>query len=158
MSLHSALSMAFRHRKRSDDDKLLMIIFKKSYLTQLGENRNSSFILHILVCALVFLQCILSTYSTVKTGSTGVTTSHLNISVTICVTACVRVCANHMFCISLPLEGSFSGRYTITLTGVLICKRGQDKCTCHSRPHGISSSHARGREIINSRVVTVEST
>lgn len=40
----------------------------------------------------------------------------------VCVTTvcmCVR-----MFCISLPLKGSFSQRYTITLTGLLICKPG----------------------------------
>lgn len=77
-------------------------------------------------------------------GSVGVTTSHLTFSVTscaimlvyVCKCVCVSVC--DMFCISLPLEGSFSVRYTITLTGVLICKRGQDKCTCHSQPHGIT--------------------
>lgn len=55
-----------------------------------------------------------------------------------------RVCVNDMFWILLPLEGSFSGRYTFTLTGVLICKRGRDKCTCHSPPHGIPS--CRGME------------
>lgn len=68
-----------------------------------------------------------------------------------CVCMCVYVNLNDMFCISLPLEGSFSVRYTITLTGVLICKQGQDKCMCHSQPHGIPSSHARGREVRNSR-------
>lgn len=71
--------------------------------------------------------------------------------------ACVCMCLNDMFCISPPPEGSFSARYTITLTGVLICKQRQDKCMCHSPPHGIPSSHTRGQEVRN-RVMTVNCT
>lgn len=66
-----------------------------------------------------------------------------------CASVCVCVCLNDMLRISPPCppEGSFSGRYTIAVTGVLICKQGQDKCVCHSGPHGIPSSHVRGRGV-----------
>lgn len=92
--------------------------------------------------------------------STSVTTSHLTTSVIsrVIMPAYVCMCLNDMFCISLPLEGSFTVRYTVTLTGVLICKRAQDKCMCHSQPHGIPFSHARGQEVRSSRVMTVSGT
>ena len=51
--------------------------------------------------------------------------------------ACVRTVHSMLHC---PLGGCFSGRCTVVLTGVLICKQGQDKCMCHSPPHGISTS------------------
>lgn len=72
----------------------------------------------------------------------------------LCDYASVRMCLNDMFCISLPPEGSFSARYTVTLTGVLICKQRQDKCMCHSPPHGIPSSHTRGQEVRNGVMTT----
>lgn len=81
-------------------------------------------------------------------GSGGATTSRLTTSATSCmimpVCACVwMICSVYHF----PPEGGFSARYTITLTGVLICKQRQDKCMCHSPPHGIPSSHTRGQEV-----------
>lgn len=72
-----------------------------------------------------------------------------------CVPVWVCMCLNDMFSLSLPPEGSFSGRYTFALTGVLICKWGQDKCTCHSHSHGIPSSYTGGQEVRNGKVMMV---
>lgn len=44
-----------------------------------------------------------------------------------------NTCLTDTFCISLPPEGSFSVRYTIATTGVLICKRNEiNACVIYS--------------------------
>lgn len=69
--------------------------------------------------------------------------------------AVCNTCLSDMFRISLPPEGSFSGRYTFTRMGVLICKRERDESVCHSQPHGSPPSHAGGRGAGTAQVVTV---
>lgn len=74
----------------------------------------------------------------------------------VCVCACVWMIRSVYH---FPLRVAFQQDIPSRWRECWSANGGQDECTCHSQPHGISSSHARGQEVRkNRRVMTVDDT